>query len=125
MNDKNQIDILRQAQETIFNNLKVASIGKVIGELVNGYRVELIPKVEERVVIVETVNKIFEPQPTEKSQKLPDLLGRYVLVLFLDNYTHAVGNGKLNVNDYRSKHSYSNAFALQFIDRWVGDGKDI
>lgn len=123
MNNQNEIDILRQAEQTIFNNLKVASVGKVVGELINGYRVELIPKLDDNVVIVETVNKIFEP--VEQGKTLPELLGRYVLVLFLDNYTQAIGNQKLNVSDWRSKHSYSNAFALQFIDRWVGDGKDI
>lgn len=140
------IDQFRESEQVLFNNLKVASIGKVVGITDKGYLVELTPKLDREVSTIQTINFIYEKRhrvyPGEETKgdegkryivqaydrvkiEEKEALGRFVLILFLDNYVSQIGNDKLNIDSSKTKHGLENGYALQFIDMWPGKGEKL
>lgn len=136
--NKQEIDRVREQQDLISSDLKVASLG-IIKEVQNdGYVIQLVPKVSGRTTQVKTVNLIYEEKlkvhskytevtnPSDQYASMKTKIeavgkeGDWVVVLFLDYMTSKVGNEHLNVDQTKTTHSYSNAFALQLIKSWVG-----
>lgn len=93
-------DTFKVLEDSVFNNLKVASLGIYKGDTTNGIKVKLIPQIEGKTIYVETLNKIDE-------LKVNDI----VCVLFLDNYTKNF-NENNNIKKDLSKHSYNNCIVL-------------
>lgn len=135
------IDQFRESEQALFNNLKVASIGKVVGVTDKGYVVELIPKLDREVSTIQTINFIYEKRhklyPGEDKKgdegkryivqayervKITgkEAIGAFIVVLFLDNYVSQIGNDKLNIDSSKTKHGLANGYALEFIHIWPG-----
>lgn len=98
-------DTLKELEESIFNNLKVASLGIYKSDTTNGIRVRLIPQIEGKQIVVETLNKIKDIQ-----------FGDIVCVLFLDNFTKNFDENN-NIKKDISKHNYNNCVVLCKIER--------
>lgn len=142
MEEKEHLDILREQQNTTNTELKVISLAKVKNINDQGYRVELIPKLNNKTITVQTINKLYERYFmmywAHNGANAPDIPKDGAVIKILNGeknnnagfYIHhdvkigdviAVGfldsqttnfSSKSNLNDTKTKHNYGNCVAL-------------
>lgn len=112
LDDKNTIDILRELEDKVFSDLKVASLGVIKKINDASYTVDLIPRPNKEIVTITTLNKLSS-DPVE---------GDIIVVLFLDNITRNF-DANSQIYDKLTKHSYASGVAIQKIKGNTNSGE--